>query len=234
MKKVIIFDFDGTIVDSQKKILEIANRFSKEFGYPTVEDSDLGEIKNLSSREIIRRSGISLFKIPFLLGRVKEELGKEIEYIQPISGIEKSLWDLKKRDYQLGIITSNGKDNVLKFLEKHNLENLFSFIYSSIAIFGKHKIIKKAIDKNNFTKDRVFYVGDETRDIEAAKKSKIKIISVAWGFNSSSVLQEYQPDFLIHHPEELIKAIDNQLDGKIHNQQWKSQTQPNPMIINQG
>ena len=159
------------------------------------------------------------------MGKVKNELAKEIEYLQPISGIKQSLSDLKERNYQLGIITSNEKSIVLKFLEKNNLHSFFSFIYSGIAIFGKDKSIKKAIAQNNFTADRVFYVGDETRDIEAAKKSNVKIISVAWGFNSPSVLEEYQPDFLIYHPEELIKAIDNNLDTKKQLVKSKSQTE---------
>jgi phosphoglycolate phosphatase-like HAD superfamily hydrolase len=50
-------------------------------------------------------------------------------------------------------------------------------------------------------------VGDETRDIEAAKKSHIKVIAVSWGFNSRQVLEKYSPDFLIDYPGELIDVI---------------------------
>ncbi len=54
-------------------------------------------------------------------------------------------------------------------------------------------------------------MGDETRDIEAAKKSKIKIVAVTWGFNSSNVLAQHQPDFLIDIPQQLTEIFEDLL-----------------------
>jgi phosphoglycolate phosphatase-like HAD superfamily hydrolase len=51
------------------------------------------------------------------------------------------------------------------------------------------------------------YIGDETRDISAAKKINIKMIAVAWGFNSFSVLNQYHPDFLVDHPRDVLNII---------------------------
>ena len=55
----------------------------------------------------------------------------------------------------------------------------------------------------------VIYVGDETRDIEASKKAHIKVVSVTWGFNSEKALVKQNPDFLIHHPLELVEVVKN-------------------------
>jgi phosphoglycolate phosphatase-like HAD superfamily hydrolase len=63
--------------------------------------------------------------------------------------------------------------------------------------------------KESLNPEEVVYVGDETRDIEAAKKSQIKVIAVTWGFNSKQVLAAQNPDFLIDRPEELIKVIES-------------------------
>ena len=59
----------------------------------------------------------------------------------------------------------------------------------------------------------VVYVGDETRDIRSARRSQIGIISVAWGFNSAKILQEYKPDSLIKDPLELLSAVENYYAG---------------------
>jgi phosphoglycolate phosphatase-like HAD superfamily hydrolase len=50
--------------------------------------------------------------------------------------------------------------------------------------------------------------GDETKDIEAARKIGIKVISVSWGYNSSQALAAEHPDFLIYRPEELLQVLE--------------------------
>ena len=207
MIKVIVFDFDGTIADTHDALVEITNRLAGEFGYKPVDEEKLQHFKNLSSRDIVKQSEISLFKIPFLLKRIKSELGKEIIHLKPVSGLGETLLDLKNQGYQLGIITSNEKNNVLAFLKENNLELVFDFIYSGIAIFGKDRIMAKFIKNNGLTKNEAIYVGDETRDIEAAKKSGMPVIAVSWGFNSAEILAKHKPDFLIDHPRQLLEVV---------------------------
>ncbi len=206
-KKVIVFDFDGTIADTYQAIVDITNDLSSEFGYQPIDEEELLLLKNLSSKEIVRRTEISLFKIPFLVKRVQKELGYQIAEVSPIKGIESVLIELKQRDYILGIVTSNVKENVVAFLQKNDFEYLFDFIYSGTNIFGKHRIINELVRKRNLNKTDVIYVGDETRDIRSARKSGIGVIAVGWGFNSQEILAEHEPDFLAVKPTELLKAI---------------------------
>ncbi len=205
--KVIVFDFDGTIADTYQAIVDITNDLSSEFGYQPIDEEELLLLKNLSSKEIVRRAEISLFKIPFLVKRVQKELGQQIADLSPIKGIESVLIELKQRNYILGIITSNVRENVVLFLQKNNLEYLFDFIYSGTNIFGKHRIINQLVRKHKLNKTDVIYVGDETRDIRSARKSGISVIAVGWGFNSQEILAEYKPDFLAVKPTELLEAI---------------------------
>lgn len=206
--KVIIFDFDGTIADTLDAIVSITNRLALEFGYKQTTLEELAQLKNLNSRQIIDQSGISIFKLPFLIRKVKAELSKEIQTLNPVPGMKEALTQLKNQGNSLGIITSNSKDNVMAFLETNNLQELFNFIYSGTT-FGKSKVINKLLKQENINPEEVIYVGDETRDIEAARKSNIKAIAVTWGFNSKQVLAEQSPDFLIHKPNDLIEVIES-------------------------
>jgi len=131
-------------------------------------------------------------------------MAKEVTSCKPFSGLVEALKTLKEKGFSLGILTSNFQKNVELFLKKNNLE-IFDFIYSDNSPFllGKGDKLKKLIEKNHWRQDEVVYVGDETRDVEAAKKAGVKIISVSWGFNSKKILQKQQPDFLINKPEEL-------------------------------
>ncbi len=205
--KVILFDFDGTIADTYQAIANITNQLSAEFGYKALDKEELLLIKNLSSREIVKRSEISIFKLPFLVKRIRSELSKEIAQLDAIYDMERVLLKLKNRGYILGIVTSNTEDNVDIFLNKHGLDSVFSFIYSGTAIFGKHRVLRQVVKEHRLKKSDVIYVGDETRDVRSARKSGIAVIAVGWGFNSAEILQEHQPDYLVDRPQELLEAI---------------------------
>jgi len=208
-QKVIIFDFDGTIADTVDALLCIANRLAKEFGYIPVTHDELLLIKNLTAREIINYSGISLFKIPFLVKRVKSELKSKISELHPIEGIQECLIEFKRQEHRLGIITSNSEENVRSFLQRHDLDHLFEFIYSGVTIFGKATVINQILRQKQLKPQTVIYVGDETRDIEASKKANIRVIAVTWGFNSSEALARQNPDYLIHKPSELLGIVES-------------------------
>jgi len=208
MTKVIIFDFDGTLADTIDILLSITNRLSAEFGFKSATKEEVAQLSNLNSWEILRYSGISLFKLPILIRKLRSELRSEISNIQLFPGIKEVLLELKKRDFQMGIITSNSRENVLASLENNSLQDTFTFIYSG-STFGKHKVINKWLKKEQVNPKEVFYVGDEIRDIDAARKTGIKIIAVGWGFNSQEVLALHHPDFLIERPQQLIEIMSN-------------------------
>jgi phosphoglycolate phosphatase len=208
MTKVIIFDFDGTLADTIDILLSITNRLSAEFGFKSATKEQLAQLSNLNSWQILQYSGISIFKFPLLIRRLKAELHSEVPHIQLFPGIKEVLLELKKRGFQLGIITSNSRENVLGALEKNGLQDTFTFIYSG-STFGKHKVINKWLRIENIHTEKVVYVGDEVRDIDAAKKTGIKVIAVGWGFNSQKALAAQNPDFLIERPQQLIEIMNS-------------------------
>lgn len=206
--RIILFDFDGTIADTLDSIVKITNRLAGEFGYKKTTLEDVEYMRNMNSMQIIKTSGIPIFKVPFLLQMVKLELNHEIQNLKPIPGIVEALEVLSRKEYKLGIVTSNSLENVKGFLERNDMTKLFSFIHAGSTLFGKNKAIKNFLKKECVSSEQVIYVGDETRDIEAAKKVKIKVIAVSWGFNSQEVLAKQNPDLSIDKPQELMAAIE--------------------------
>lgn len=213
MKYILIFDFDGTLADTLDTIAQITNRLSVEFGYPPASPEDLAQLKDLSTWEIIRRSKISIFKIPFLLRRIRREMQKDLQYINLFPRVKEVLEELKNQGYSLYILTSNSRENVAQILDKYQILYLFDRIDSASTLFGKSRYIKNILKQENLQPQQALYIGDETRDIEAAKKAKIKIIAVSWGFNSPEILSRHHPDALIYHPQELIEVL-NQINAR--------------------
>jgi len=205
--KVIIFDFDGTLADTLEPLLAITNRLAAEFNYPSLDLEAVQNLQKLSTREIIRQSRIPPLKIPFLLRRLKADLHKEIHQVNVFPGIPQALKSLHQEGHQLGIVTSNSTENVNVFLRAHQLNDLFDFVHSGTTIFGKHRIIRRILRQRNIDQSSVLYVGDETRDIESAGKLPIQIASVTWGFNTRQVLAQFNPDYLLDTPADLVHIM---------------------------
>jgi HAD superfamily hydrolase (TIGR01549 family) len=205
--QIIIFDFDGTIADTFDTVVNIGNNLAIEYGYRKFEFEDILKFRNFTSKEVIQKCGVSLFQLPFLLKQVKKRLNSQIKYLTPIKGMKEVLLELDRQGHILGIITSNSPDNVNLFLENNGLKSAFNFSISGTTLFGKHRIINNCLKIYHLNPNQVIYVGDETRDIEAARKSKIKAIAVSWGFNFREILAQHQPDFLIDRPNQLLEIV---------------------------
>ncbi|MDY6806536.1 MAG: HAD-IA family hydrolase [Cyanobacteriota bacterium] len=211
MTKTIIFDFDGTLADTFETIVSITNRLSVKFGYEPVSKEEIPKLKNLSSREIVQKSGISFFKIPFLIRMLKKELKNRMIEVSLFPGIKELILDLKAEGYSVGILTSNSRENVKALMAANGLENSFDFIDPSAKLFGKHKSIAKLLKREKLKREDVVYVGDETRDLDGAKKAGVRAIAVSWGFNSPEALTRHNPDFLASNPQELMEFLKRKL-----------------------
>lgn len=155
MPKVIIFDFDGTLADTFHALVKITNRLADEFGYKPATPEEIPHLQNLNSWQIIQLSGISIFKLPFLVRRVRAELRNDIQDVSLFSGIKETLIELKNLNHQLAIITSNSKENVQVLLQREGLEEIFEFIYSGSSLFGKHKVINKWLQQEHVNREQV-------------------------------------------------------------------------------
>jgi phosphoglycolate phosphatase len=205
--KVILFDFDGTIVDSVQVGIAITNRLAAEFHFPPFDEETLEELKKLGSREALRRSRIPVWKLPFLIRRFAEELNREIPSLQLFPEMRQTLLELKQQGYLLGIVSTNSVKNIQEFLRIQALTSMFDVVSASYALFGKSRLIRKILQQHRLQASEVYYVGDETRDIEAANKSGVQSIAATWGLNSAEILAANHPNFLIHSPKELLTLI---------------------------
>lgn len=204
--KLIIFDFDGTLADTLGALMRISNRLAPEFGYLQIGDEQLANLKYLSSWEIIKLSKVALWKLPFLIKRVKEEFPQEVRNVKLFPGVIEVLNTLKAQGYRLGIVSSNAEANIRALLNQNKIEHLFDFV-NSASTFGKGKAIAKLIRQYQCLKSDVIYIGDEIRDIQAARSIEIRVVSVGWGFNAPLALIDRQPDLLITKPLALVDAL---------------------------
>lgn len=206
MKKVLVFDFDGTIADTESEFIRIFNQLAQKHKFLKITEDNRETFRELAPLKFFQEAKIPIWKLPVLMLEGKRELQKTIEVVNPSKGVKEQLIKLRNNGHTLHILTSNSKENVIKFLEKNEMM-VFDLIHTGSSVFGKDKHILSLIKKNSLNKKDVWYVGDEIRDIEATKKAGVKMIAVTWGYGSKKSLAKYKPDFLIDKPEELLKIV---------------------------
>lgn len=206
----IVFDFDGTIADTMSVVIRIANKFADHYGYRKIPLSDLPKLREKRPSEVLKHLGISIFKLPIVVRKIRFEMNKEIVHLKTVVDIRETLEKLKKSGCILGILTTNSRENVMEFLKNNDLQ-LFDFVYSGRAVYGKSRLLKKLMHEKTIPHEDPIYVGDEIRDVEAAKKAGIRVISVSWGYNTKSALEKASPDYIVEKPEDLQTIILNNI-----------------------
>ncbi len=207
----MVFDFDGTLADTMSVVIRIANKFADQYGYKKIPMSDLPKLREKRPSQVLKHLGISLFKLPIIARKIRFEMNKEIVHLNPPVELKDTLLHLKQAGCTLGILTTNSRENVVEFLKYNDLE-LFDFVYSGRAVFGKSRLLKKLMKEKKIPHENPIYIGDEIRDMEAAKKAQVRSIGVSWGYNTKNALLKSEPDHVVDTPEELESTI---LDSKM-------------------
>lgn len=206
MIKQVIFDLDGTLVDSLQTFIRIGNEMAEKYGYQPVSQERIKELLKLPMKKRIKELKIPVFKLPKMGVELLNNFHSYAEEVSPIEGVGEMLEKLYSAGYGLSIVSSNSVHNIEAFLKCNNLE-MFDNIQSSKGLFAKHVTIGRLISKLGVEKDEVIYVGDEQRDVEACRKIGIKVISVLWGFDSLELLKRAKPDYIVLKPDEIVEIV---------------------------
>lgn len=202
--KYVFFDFDGTLADTEEVNFVIYQKLAEKYNLRNITIDELGHIKKMSAKELMAYVELKKRYLPFMLKRGKNLLKQDMKNIKPCKpDILSTVAELKNMGIKTAIITTNSKTNVEMFLEKNNAY-IFDFI-ASASMFGKETKMRRIMKKEKLRNDEVLYVGDEIRDINAAKNAGIDIASVGWGYNTVESLKKNNPEYLVMEPSELIE-----------------------------
>jgi phosphoglycolate phosphatase len=202
----IIFDFDGTIANSFGVIVDIFEKLTKQ--PRKLNDTELNELRDLSPLSIAKRLGVSNWQIPFLLIRGRRIMAGRQREIEPFAGMPSVIEKLHAEGHELFIMSSNSRRTIKKFLKTHHLNTYFVEIKGEVGMFGKPRALRKLLRGNQLDAQSAFYIGDETRDVEAAQQVGTRSIAVLWGFARDEKLAELKPTAIATTPEDIIRILE--------------------------
>jgi phosphoglycolate phosphatase len=200
----IIFDFDGTIADSFDLVLDL---FYGLTGKHRFSEQQIHELKKTTLLHAVKLVHLSPSQIPFLLIKGRAQMGKRLGEVKPFPGIQGTLKSLHEEGHELFIISSNSHHNVETFLREHHLSDYFDGVYGGVGLLSKASALRKVLRQKRIDQQDAYYVGDESRDVVAAKKAHVRAISVAWGYNDISILKAEKPYRIITKPSELLNVL---------------------------
>ena len=214
MAKSLIFDLDGTLINSLYDIALSMNKVLEKHNYP-IHDMD-------KYNYFVGDGAFILVKNALPINISEEEINIVLKSFieiyeqnthnntKPYEGIYEMLNELESMKIKKAVLSNKPHKFTLKYVE--NLFNNFEFL----EVHGQKTDIPKKPDptmakeiatKLNTLCEDVIFVGDTATDIKTAKNANMKSIGVAWGFRPVEELKEAGADFIAYSPMDIIKYI---------------------------
>lgn len=210
---LIIFDMDGTILNTLEDLKNSLNYVLQQAGYQT---RTLGEVRTFVGngiRKTIERalpSDIEEEKVDELFSLFMDYYAiHNTDNTKPYNGVIELLKKLKHLGYKTAVV-SNKQNSAVKSLCKKFFTGLFD-----VEIGEKENIAKKpepdevneVLKILNIDRTKSIYIGDSEVDIQTAQNSKMKSIIVDWGFRDRKFLYEHGAEVIVSNPSEILNII---------------------------
>lgn len=190
---IAAFDFDGTLADTMPWFNSILNTVADKYGFRKIDLSERENLRHREASEILKYLGIPLWKLPAIMSHVRTLMQDIDPSVHLFDGIADVLARLKAAGLRLAVISSNSIENVQRVLGP-DAAALFDDYECGTDLFGKAAKIDRLMRRHEIAPERFLLVGDEMRDIDAARKAGVHVGSVAWGYNHVDALRERGPD----------------------------------------
>lgn len=211
--KYILFDLDGTLIESGKGIMNAVKYALKKYGIDETNEAVLRSFVGPPlNQQFVKCYGFSAEKSleAVLVFREYYET-KGILENEMYTGIDKVLQQLKNQGKYLMVATSKPEKFAHNILAQHDLEKYFDFIGGSLtdgSRITKIQVLDYVLKTNKIENtDEVLMIGDTKFDILGAKNFDLKSMAVTYGYGTEKELMEAKPDFTAGSPEEILWVI---------------------------
>jgi phosphoglycolate phosphatase len=203
--RLAIFDFDGTLADTLPWFRASFHDVIARFDLKPVTAEELEDLRGLSAREIMARLGVSTWQLPAIVNDMRKRKLAAAGETSLFSGIPETLAELQRIGIQIAIVSSDSEASVRQVLGP--VTTLVTRFDCGAAIFGKHRKFRRVARQLGVKPSETICIGDEIRDIEAAKAAEMDSGAVAWGYALPSALQAAGPTHLFKSIEEMTERL---------------------------
>jgi phosphoglycolate phosphatase len=200
----IIFDFDGTLADSFQLV---SSFIATQAGKTNLTPAERNHLKGLSMRDIAKELEVPSWRYLWMFFEGRRMMSGRMDEVKPFVGVTSAVRVLRAQGWDLYVLSSNSNSNIQLFLKRYELEKYFVRTQGSASFFGKTQALRTILRRNKLDPRQSFYVGDEARDLYAARRSNIRGVAVAWGYNNLKTLAAEKPFAAAKTPADLNKIF---------------------------
>lgn len=204
--KLIIFDFDGTLADTFTWFLTVADHLADKYRLKRLDRSQIETLRGLDIRQMLQHHKVPMWKLPIIARYLQKLLREDIEKVELFNGVDELIQNLARQNVLLAVLSSNSQHNIQQVLGAENTARI-QYFECGVSLFGKSKKLKKLLEQTGISSSDALCIGDEVRDIQAARNLSIPFGAVSWGFTSIEVLKAHQPERIFSNVEDMAAQI---------------------------
>ena len=213
-RKAIIFDLDGTLLDTLTDIMESVNTVLERYNFPTHELQAYKYFIGNGIAVLTRKAfpqDISEEDFQQYLAEVNAEYAKrQTLKTRPYEGVPEMLSKMNRRGVKLTILSNKPHEFAVPTVQ-HFFPNIdFAVVFGSregIPRKPAPDAVFEILAMLKISKDEVLYVGDTATDMLTAKAAGLTAVGVSWGFRTVEELQKAGADHIIDQPAELFELL---------------------------
>lgn len=208
MTKTILFDVDGTLVDTEKTIIKSWQKTLKDTLNIEPPAEELFYVLGIPGTKAVQKYSTNPQQSQELLKLWEHNDHQMFYYSKLFSGIETMLQQLIDKGIKLGVVTSRTNKEMQIVLDKFNLEKYFTtFITASKTKLHKPnpEPILKAIETLKIDPTDTLYIGDSIYDFQCARNAQVEFALASWGAKDNPEFSKV--DYLLKQPTDLVKLV---------------------------
>ncbi|MBD5401409.1 HAD hydrolase-like protein [bacterium] len=215
-KKIIIFDLDGTLLNTLNDLADSTNFALQQLNYPERSIDEICQFVGNGVAKLIERAipcGKNNSNFDKCLAIFKEHYSANMyNKTLPYDGVLELLQNLKSLGYKTAVVSNKFDAAVKELCSKYFGELIDSAVGENEVCGIKKKpapdTVLKVLKDFSLASDDAVYVGDSDVDIMTAKNSNMECISVTWGFRDRNFLIKHGADKIIDNPSQIIEYLD--------------------------
>lgn len=203
--RLVVFDFDGTLADTQAWFAGILDAVADRYQFRRIGREEWPTVRGMDARTLMNHVGLPLWKLPLVSRHVRALCARDAGSLRLFPGVAEMLAALERQGVALALVSSNGETTIRRVLGPE--AGRFRHFGCGAGLFGKARHLTRAMRACGVPARATLAIGDELRDLDAARAAGCAFGAVEWGYASAAALAARRPAHRFTTPDEITALL---------------------------